>query len=349
MTEGQLNRDAAPASALPKLHAYCLPWHTQASPAFNDILVTPLRHLIHIELTSWPPSQNVDFSRPLIFCQIQPPPEILAEPRAKIVWLPMWDNARHFTPGWWATLPRKNLRIVALSEPVRRDAQRAGLSCLRARFHKDPADFPPTRWGGARTLFYWNRTGLAGREFLERLCQELHIERLIFRQATDPGFESQEYELPARLGAVEVVNLGKFAEKSAYDTLLREANFYLAPRLYEGVGLTVLEAMCSSCAVLAHDAPTMNEYITHRRNGWLFPSIRPPLWRERLHTSLHRRWPRLTPPVGGAMSLGLKQDWCTLRETDWAALGRAAREDQSTGHRTWLAQLPELARFILEW
>ena len=75
----------------------------------------------------------------------------------------------------------------------------------------------------------------------------------------------------------------------------KEARFlFLATFLLVSIGVVMVY---SSSAVLAHDSPTMNEYIAHRRNGWLFPSIRPPLWRERLHASARRRWPHLVPPV----------------------------------------------------
>lgn len=338
-----------PTRPRPRIPAYCLPWHRHSSPAFSDILVTPLRQHAEIELTPWPPAQPADFDQPLIFCQIKPPPEILANPRAKIIWLPMWDDARHFAPGWWATLPSRNLRVVALSDPVRRDAERARIPCLRVQFYKDPASLPPARWDGERTLFYWNRTGLAGPDFLERLCHELRISRLIFRPAVDPGAESAAYALPKRFGGADVIELGGLADRSVFDSALREANFFLAPRPYEGVGLTLLEAMASGCAVLAADRPTMNEYIVHQNNGWLFPSAHPPLWRERLHARLHRRLPRLIPPGGGPRTLGLKQDWESLRTTNWASLGRRARESQSTGHQAWLTRLPELATFILNW
>jgi len=332
-----------------KLRAYCLPWHAHSSPAFNDILVAPLRPWVDLELTVWSKSAPVDFAEPLVFCQVQPPPEILAEPRARIVWLPMWDDARHYSPGWWRTLPRDRVRVAAFARPVAQAAARAGLPMLPLRFHKNPAEFPEANWRNGRVLFYWNRTGLATREFLERLCEELRVDHLIFRAATDPDFAGGAYELPGHLRHAQVTNLSPFLPKSDYGALLRQANLYLAPRLYEGVGLTFLEAMCSGCAVLAHDTPTMNEYIAHGRNGWLFPSICPAPWRERWQRGLRRRWPALVPALQHATALGLRQDWKSLHQADWPALGRAARQDQAIGHQAWLGQLPNFARFMLEW
>lgn len=334
---------------MPTLKAFCLPWHVVRSPAFVDMLVEPLRAFAKIELTAWEPGTPVDFDQPLVFCQIPPPPEILAEPRAKIIWLPMWDDARHYSPRWWATLPPGRVRIAAYAAPVHREAVRAGLPTLRVNFYKDPAERPAARWDRGRTLFYWNRTGLADRNFLARLCSELSLDRLIFGSATDPGSEQHAYTLPALLGSTKVTTFGAFLPRADYEALLSEANLYFAPRLYEGVGMTVLEAMGSGCAVLAHDTPTMNEYIAHRHNGWLFPSIRPPLWRERLQSGLHRRFPRVIPAAHPASTLPLDQEWSALRRTDWAQLGQQARRDQATGHQIWLGQLPALARFILDW
>ena len=59
-------------------------------------------------------------------------------------------------------------------------------------------------------------------------------------------------------------------DRSTYDEALRQAGIYFAPRLYEGIGLSFLEAMAMGKGVVAPDHPTMNEYLTHNVNGYLF-------------------------------------------------------------------------------
>ena len=56
----------------------------------------------------------------------------------------------------------------------------------------------------------------------------------------------------------------------AYAPALRRAGIYFAPRLYEGIGISFLEAMAMGKAVVAPDNPTMNEYVTHNVNGFLY-------------------------------------------------------------------------------
>ena len=48
------------------------------------------------------------------------------------------------------------------------------------------------------------------------------------------------------------------------------AAFYIAPRVYEGIGMSFLEAMARGRCVVAADHPTMNEYIEHGKTGFLF-------------------------------------------------------------------------------
>jgi glycosyltransferase involved in cell wall biosynthesis len=51
--------------------------------------------------------------------------------------------------------------------------------------------------------------------------------------------------------------------------LIKQKGIYIAPREYEGIGLSYLESMAMGKAVIAVDNPTMNEYIKHGINGYL--------------------------------------------------------------------------------
>ena len=54
---------------------------------------------------------------------------------------------------------------------------------------------------------------------------------------------------------------------------LSKCNIFIVPRLYEGIGLTFLEAMASGMVVLSSNFPTMNEYIQNNINGIFLPFI----------------------------------------------------------------------------
>lgn len=66
-----------------------------------------------------------------------------------------------------------------------------------------------------------------------------------------------------------------FKDKADYAICLGRANVFIAPRVAEGIGMALLEAMAQGKLVLAHDAPTHSEYISNWLNGILFNKDRP--------------------------------------------------------------------------
>lgn len=71
-------------------------------------------------------------------------------------------------------------------------------------------------------------------------------------------------------GAYRFTESTWFEKRADYETLLASCNVFIAPRAAEGIGMALLEAMSRGMLVLAHDAPTNNEYISNGLNGLLF-------------------------------------------------------------------------------
>mgnify|MGYP001564783417 CR=1 FL=1 len=53
--------------------------------------------------------------------------------------------------------------------------------------------------------------------------------------------------------------------------LYHMAEVYCYPAILDGLGLSLLEAIASGCAVICPDAPPWNEFVEHERNGLLVP------------------------------------------------------------------------------
>ena len=66
-----------------------------------------------------------------------------------------------------------------------------------------------------------------------------------------------------------------FKEQSEYYKTLLASNIFFAPRIKEGIGIAMLEAMSMGMCVVAPDCPTMNEYIKHNVNGLLYDPNNP--------------------------------------------------------------------------
>lgn len=334
---------------LPEILVYSQEWHLTRSGAFDDLLIEPLRPYAQVMQKAWLDESVSDASTaPVIaFCQVLPPNDWLNQQTARLVWLPMWDDIRDRPQAWWNALP-KTLRVVAFSQAVTQRANQAGLRVLELQYFKNPANFSPVAWDGERVLYYWNRRGLVSPRFLERMCAALKIDRLLFRAEIDPQVDERaRYNLPEKLGSTVVEQIETTAAREDYWKRIAPANIVIAPRLHEGAGMVFLEALARGCAVFAHNAPTMSEYIEHGMNGVLLSRT----WSiQRLSSALRWRLAQRGVKIGGSFQYQLpeQQNWDALAALDLAALGQQARTSHVVGYAQWQAQQAEYARFVLE-
>lgn len=341
-----------------RVPAYCMPWHTAVSNAFQEILAKPLRDMLDIALTPWDQNPQMPLGvldrypgRPLIFCQLPPPPELLLRNTARIVWLPMWDNVARWPESFWAALARSPARprIVAFSRPVEQLARRFGLPTLRVRFYFEPERFEPVRRDSERTMIYWNRVGLYSEAAIRRICADLAVERLIHIHRPDPGYDHPRLTLPERLGTTQVRTIRDFLPDAEHQRLLGQSSLCLAPRAREGVGLTVLQSMARGACVLAYDGPATNEYVVHNHSGYLFRSSSQTM--HKWGKSLGKRWHSLTgkPQPYLYHMVGVRRVGAALRRIDPDQLGATARQEHERGYALWKSGLEGYAEFMSEW
>ncbi len=348
-----------------KIPAFCLDWHISHSAAFHELLVSPLKPYADVQLIPWDGINSDGVAgygyrtdTPIVFCQFAPSLEMLSDPTKPVVWIPMWDNQNQYSIDFWRSLP-KHVRIVAFSDPVAQIARSCELQCLQLRYFKNPNDFPAAQWTAGRTLMYWNRTGIVSPVFLKRLCAALDIKRLLFRAEIDPRISPEAaFRLPERLGNTQVQHVQSFGARDEYLRSLQQANIFLAPRQKEGVGLSFLEAMASGCAVLAYDEHTMNEYIDHKRTGYLLKAHAETSLNNILFTLntyrtyprriAHRMFPGQVKPVSSLKRLITPfQNWDEIAHLDLRQFGQSAREQHQIGYVRWRQSITEYAQFVL--
>jgi len=227
--------------------------------------------------------------------------------------VPMYDDFPALRHRLWARVrDRAHLRFVCFSEKLRRRLEGLGFDVLGARYFP-PLEKLPVGDGDPSELrgFFWQRTKGISWKHVRRLIDGSSFRSFTLHAAVDPGFA---FLAP---GARDVARYGIeqtnwFEEREDYYRRLAAATVFFAPRRSEGIGMSFLEAMAMGKCVVAHDAPTMNEYIVHGKTGLLYDARRP----QPLDFSGHH------------------------------ALATRARRHAEEGRRRWLAQRPELSAFI---
>jgi hypothetical protein len=169
---------------------------------------------------------------------------------------------------FWEMLAKRGVKILNFSECVHHLCVNLGIQSRFVQYYPAPAKSPD--FGGDMSVFYWERVDSISPHTVKTLiggsATSLHHHR-----AHDPG---QCKDASTRecnpFAPMAVTTSTWFADKDDYLRHVAEKSIYIAPRRFEGIGMSFLEAMAMGKAVIAPDYPTMNEYIRHSRNGYLF-------------------------------------------------------------------------------
>ncbi len=185
------------------------------------------------------------------------------------LWVPMFDAARSWTDQGWCEAALSGAPILAFSDAVARIASRLGLEAVPVRYFPEPQVRTAHRSASA---FFWYRGSVQPDEFAS-VFKEFPARSITIKNDPDPNHSlvpCEKGRLDDRLHSV----VEGFLDREDYDALVGTAAVYVAPRKVEGIGLSFLEAMARGCAIVAYDAPTMNEYIVDDRSGILFGGAR---------------------------------------------------------------------------
>lgn len=235
---------------------------------------------------------------------------LLSGRHPNVTFAPMYDamwrgGAFTWKPSFGAA------KILCFSWALRAEVMRRAPVHTHVQYFPDPAAAAPVTAFDTLRGFLWYRRRDIPPDAVFALTKGTPFASLAIHDAPDPGHEAPfPATAPAHIG--RLIRSAWSPDGAGFTTALAQANVFFTPRPLEGIGMAFLEAMARGLCVVARDAPTMNEYISHGRNGLLHG----PGWREPL-------------------------DFAAARD-----LGAAARDSIARGHARWQAGLPALLDFI---
>lgn len=198
--------------------------------------------------------------------QILPPRRRLRRfQAAKIIFFPMYDHSMSWRIENW--FPYRDIRIISFSRVLHQKLVKLGLDSHHFQFFPEPSK--EIEWGDPREAFFWNRIAKVPPHTACILLWDSAIRKIHIQRALDPGqvFIPPSEEDQARF----LITYSSWSEsREDLRGKIEACGVYVAPRLFEGIGLAFLEAMATGRCVIAPDRPTMNEYIVHGQTGYLY-------------------------------------------------------------------------------
>ena len=199
------------------------------------------------------------------------------------VFFPMADSCPRLSKieKWY---PFKNFQIISFSKILARNLQKAGFSAHAIQFFPKPRDV--VEWGDDDAAYFWNRVEDINLKTVEKLFDRSAVRRVHVHKVLDPDYR---FIQPSEKSRIKFTYSTWYEHKSDMIAGMMKCAFYIAPRPREGIGMSFLEAMAMGRCVIAPDNVTMNEYIIHGENGFLYDLKNPPALSIKDVQSIQRR------------------------------------------------------------
>jgi len=204
----------------------------------------------------------------VIFFQALPDKETLGKIKNEnLIFFPMYDGVPH-TYEFWNNY--RNLKVINFSRTLHEKLVKWGLDSIYLQYFPEVREFLP---GNKNEVFFWQRLTRINIRTILKLFGKRDL-KIHIHKAVDPG---QEFIEPSKKDEKKfsITYSDWFKTREEMWDLIKQKGIYIAPREFEGIGMSFLEAMAMGKAVIAVDNPTMNEYIENGKNGYLYDLSNP--------------------------------------------------------------------------
>jgi len=190
-----------------------------------------------------------------------------------LVFVPMWDSCCYLNEDYWHRIAP--VRIVSFSRHLHEKLLRLGNRSAHFQYFPDPEGFATVRDFTSRRGFFWQRRHDLNWRHIRALLGDAHFARFHLHCAMDPGCGEAWQPPPRDVLRFNITATDWFEDRRDFEDQLQLSNIGFAPRLREGIGLTLLEMMTMGMCVAAPNQPVANEYVRHGVNGLLFSAEDP--------------------------------------------------------------------------
>lgn len=205
---------------------------------------------------------NKDYKAVIIFQMFPEKEDLNKITNDNIVYVPMYDHVEKWHFNKWYDC--KDIKILSFSSTSHKKLKRWGFNSTYVQYFIEPKEFSP---GNQDEVFFWQRISKININTIKKILEKTDV-KMHIHKAVDPG---QRFIAPSKEDEerFNITYSEWFDTKDQIQEFIKAKGIYIAPRYFEGIGMSFLEAIAQGKLVIAHNRPTMNEYIKNGETGIL--------------------------------------------------------------------------------
>lgn len=176
------------------------------------------------------------------------------------VWLPMWDGFKGLDFRKRLAYKFFKLKVISHCLKVHEYLDGIGIGSLYAQYFMEPDFKQEYHDAGPYTFLLWQRCDSIDMNYLLKIVGAENVKKIIYKG------NQPDQSIPA---GIEVEVIKHWLEEEEYTELIKSADYFIAPRKKEGIGMSFIKALSHGVPVIAFDEATMNEYVVPDVNGYL--------------------------------------------------------------------------------
>ncbi len=179
------------------------------------------------------------------------------------IWVPMWEATEPLPRMRRLAHRMCGVETISFCEELHDFFIAKGMhSLLTQYFPKPDLSKISHKLKPPYTVFCWQREPQIGLHTIQKFFPDGAVGKVIYK--TDRPVEALS-SFP-----FEIEHLQGWLPKETILEKIQQADYYVAPRSFEGIGFSFLEAQALGKIVISYNGATMNEYIQDGVNGHLF-------------------------------------------------------------------------------
>jgi glycosyltransferase involved in cell wall biosynthesis len=206
----------------------------------------------------------------IIFFQVLYPIPLLNLLDCKnIILIPMYDGVSKVNNYTW--LSYGHFKIISFCKFLHLKLRTLNIASKYFQFFLNPSDYGSEQNDFNKLRgFFWQRMGDITWNSVRQLISNNEFEKVYVHKATDPPGYNFVMPNAKERKKYNIQIIDWFNSKNEYLNIFNDINVYFSPRIYEGIGLSFIEAMTMGKCVIGSNTPTINEYIKDGVTGFLY-------------------------------------------------------------------------------